>query len=81
MTKSLALAALVSLVTAAGALAQADGAAGGSPSRADPRSNHVTSTGATVPHPGASQGGGTTPLDVGVQREDDKIESSICKGC
>ena len=45
------------------------------------RSGHITSTGETVPNPGASQSGGTTSLDKGVQSEDNKIQSSICKGC
>ncbi len=45
------------------------------------RSGNITSTGQTVPNPGASQGAGTTPLDKGVQNEDNKIQSSICKGC
>ena len=66
-------------------LAQADA----SPSRtgdvaagsAGVRSGNITATGATVPNPGASQGAGTTDLDRGVQREDSKIQNSICKGC
>ena len=45
------------------------------------RSGNITSTGATVPNPGVSQGAGTTPMDRGIQREDNKIESGICKGC
>ena len=82
MIKSLFLAALMSLVATGGALAQANGSAG-APSRAgaDPRSNYLTSTGATVAHPGTSQSGGTTPMDVGVERQDNKIDGSICKGC
>ena len=83
MVKSSCLALVVSFITATAAFAQADGPArspSASPS-ADPRSNYITGTGATVPHPGASQSGGTTSLDVGVQREDDKIQGSICKGC
>ena len=82
MVKSLFLAALVSLFATGGVLAQANGSAG-TPSRggADPRSNYLTSTGATVAHPGASQSGGTTSMDVGVERRDNKIDGSICKGC
>ncbi len=82
MVKSLFLATVVSLVATGGALAQANGSAA-APSRggADPRSNYLTSTGATVAHPGASQSGGTTSMDVGVQRQDNKIDNSICKGC
>lgn len=45
------------------------------------RAGNITSTGATVPNPGASQSAGTTELDRGVQREDDKITNGICKGC
>jgi len=45
------------------------------------REKNITSTGATVPHPGVSQSNGPTPLDRGIERENDKIQSSICKGC
>ena len=45
------------------------------------RSGHITSTGETVPNPGASQGAGTTSLDRGIQERDNKIDSGICKGC
>ncbi len=45
------------------------------------RSGNITSSGETVPNPGASQGAGTTPMDRGVEQEDTKIQSSICKGC
>ena len=45
------------------------------------RSGNITSTGATVPNPGASQSAGTTSLDRGIQDRDNKIDSSICKGC
>ena len=45
------------------------------------RSGNITSSGETVPNPGASQGAGTTPMDKGVEQEDTKIQSSICKGC
>ena len=78
-----ALGVVLTLATATGAFAQSTGASAGAPAGggADPRSNYVTSTGATVPHPGASQSGGTTSLDVGVQHQDDKIQGSICKGC
>ncbi len=53
----------------------------GGPGGAGVRSGNITSTGATVPHPGESQSGGTTSLDKGVEREDNKIQGSICKGC
>ncbi len=84
MIKSVFFAAAASLVLATGALAQQTGGPGGNPASrggADARSNFTTSTGATVPHPGASQSAGTTSMDVGVQHQDDKIQSSICKGC
>ncbi len=45
------------------------------------RSGNITSTGATVPNPGASQSAGVTALDKGIQNEDTRIQSSICKGC
>lgn len=45
------------------------------------RAGNITSTGATVPNPGASQSAGTTSLDRGIQAEDNKIDSGICKGC
>jgi hypothetical protein len=45
------------------------------------RQNNITSTGATVPHPGASQGAGPTPLDRDIEHMNDRIENSICKGC
>jgi hypothetical protein len=71
-------------IAATGALAQVDSM----PARDLPqnggvgvRTGNITSTGATVPNPGQSQSGGTSQLDVGVQRQDNKIDSSICKGC
>ena len=45
------------------------------------RSGNITSTGETVPNPGASQSAGTTPMDRGIEQQDTKIQSSICKGC
>jgi hypothetical protein len=42
---------------------------------------NITSTGQTVPIPGASQSQGTTSLDLGIQRKDNEIPSSVCKGC
>ena len=45
------------------------------------RTNNITSTGQTVPNPGASQSAGTTPMDRGIEQEDTKIQSGICKGC
>ena len=85
MTRTLLLAASVAAMVAAigpaGAFAQepardrpADGGAG-------VRTGNITSTGATVPNPGAPQASGTTPLDRGVEQQDNKITGSICKGC
>lgn len=45
------------------------------------RSGNITSTGETVPNPGASQSSGVTPLDQGIKKDDTRIQSSICKGC
>lgn len=45
------------------------------------RSGNITSTGETVPNPGASQSAGTTSMDKGIQSRDNKIDSGICKGC
>jgi hypothetical protein len=42
---------------------------------------NLTSTGQTVPHPGESQSGGVTPLDREIQKQDDKLDESICKDC
>ena len=43
--------------------------------------DYLTGTGETVPRPGASQSGGTTPLDRAIQQQDNKIDNSICNGC
>lgn len=45
------------------------------------RTGNIAATGRTMPNPGVSKGGGTTPMDKGIERENDKIQSSICKGC
>lgn len=81
-----AMAAVFGVATISAALAQQDPA--GLPQQYLPqnggaglRTGHITSTGETVPIPGASQGAGVTPLDRGIQQEDSKIDSSICKGC
>lgn len=68
--------AIAGLALAGGAYAQ--GADGGASRSSDP---YITSTGETVPNPGQSQSGGTTKLDRGIQRQDNKIDNSICKGC
>ena len=43
--------------------------------------DYLTSTGATVPQPGVPQASGPTPLDRSIQRQDNKIDNSICTGC
>ncbi len=43
--------------------------------------DYLTSTGATVPHPGAPQGTGVTPLDRGIQQRDNQVEKGICSNC
>jgi len=43
--------------------------------------NNLTSTGETVPHPGASQGAATTDLDRQIGRENDRLDQSICSNC
>ena len=43
--------------------------------------NNLTATGETVPHPGASQGAGTTELDRNIKRKNDQLENSICSNC
>jgi hypothetical protein len=84
MAKALLLGVIMAMATMA-AMAQdaAPDAAAHAPTRggAGIRSGHITSTGETVPNPGASQSGGMTSLDRGIQREDSRIDSSICKGC
>ena len=46
------------------------------------RTKHITSTGETVPDPGVPQASsGASPLDRGIARDSDRIDSSICKGC
>jgi putative alpha-1,2-mannosidase len=83
MAKLLLLGIALSTAMAAGAFAQAVNApaAPEKPHKGLIRSGHITSTGETMPHPGVPQGAGTTPLDRGIEREDDRIESGICKGC
>ena len=43
--------------------------------------NYLTSTGETVPHPGASQGAATTGLDRRIEQQNDRINQSICSNC
>jgi len=41
----------------------------------------LTSTGQTVPRPGASQGAGATDFDRRIEQQNDRIEQSICGNC
>ena len=43
--------------------------------------DYLTSTGETVPRPGVSQSAGPTPLDRSIERQDNRIDNSICIGC
>jgi hypothetical protein len=43
--------------------------------------DYLTSTGETVPRPGASQSAGPTPLDRAIEQQNNKIDNSICSGC
>jgi hypothetical protein len=43
--------------------------------------DHLAPTGKTLPHPGVPQAEGTTEFDRSVQRQDDRTDESICKGC
>jgi hypothetical protein len=43
--------------------------------------DHLAPTGKTLPHPGVPQADGMTELDRSIQRQDDRTEESICKGC
>ena len=76
----IALVATIAAVTAALAQVPSSDTALG---QADPyaRDPYITSSGATVAHPGQSQSGPTTPQERAIQRQDNKIDRSICKGC
>ncbi len=43
--------------------------------------DYLTSTGETVPRPGASQSAGPTALDRAIEQQNNKIDNSICSGC
>ena len=84
MIRSMAVASSVLLATCT--FAGAQGFSGPRSVASNPRAGtlnerNITGTGATVPNPGASQGGGTTSLDLGTQRRDTEIQNSICRGC
>jgi len=86
---SLRIIAVILLAATAGAAAYGQDNGGGlvAPEISKPTPGHLldqdylTSTGATVPRPGASQSGGPTPLDRAIQQQDNKIDNSICNGC
>ena len=44
-------------------------------------SDHLARTGKTLPNPGVPQASGTTDFDREVQKQDERTEDSICKGC
>ena len=81
MNKSVLAAAAFSALAAGPLLAQETGNAPAQHGGAGIRDNNITSTGETVPNPGASQGAGVTPLDRGIYKDDNKITNGICKGC
>jgi hypothetical protein len=88
MIRSTSVAAVLiaaSLGLATHAQAAGDGSALPSSSGAAPsqplNSDHITSTGKTVPNPGVPQASGTTDFDRLVQKKDDHLQDSICKGC
>ena len=58
-------------------VAAPSGNASGQPLNKD----HLAPTGKTLPHPGVPQAEGTTELDRSIQRQDDRTDESICKGC
>ncbi|WP_395666276.1 hypothetical protein [Methylocella sp.] len=43
--------------------------------------DYLTPTGETVPKPGEPQSSGVTPLEKSIQKQDKKIENSICSNC
>jgi len=45
------------------------------------RAPYITSTGATVDKPGEPQSSGNTRMDRQIQQKDNRIDSSLCKGC
>jgi hypothetical protein len=87
-SKSMAimLAALAAPIAGVAAYAQSNGAYV-APQLSGPEPGHLlnqdylTSTGATVPRPGVSQSAGPTPLDRSIQKQDNRIDNSICTDC
>jgi hypothetical protein len=88
MVRSTSVAAFLiaaSLGLAIHAQAAGDGSGAASPSGAAPGqpaiTGHLARTGKTLPNPGVPQASGMTDFDRSVQKQDDKIQESICKGC
>lgn len=87
MIKRLLLGLLITIATGASAVQAQSG--GSDNSGADSRpgakgllnERNLTSTGETVPHPGASQGAPTSDLDRRIEQENDKLDQSICSNC
>jgi hypothetical protein len=78
---------LTALVASVAAYGQDNGGGLVAPELSKPTPGHLldqdylTSTGETVPRPGASQSAGPTPLDRAIQQQDNKIDNSICTSC
>jgi hypothetical protein len=71
-----------SLGLATQAHAAGDGSVVPGPAPGQPlNSDHITSTGKTMPNPGVPQASGTTDFDRTVQKKDKHLQDSICKGC
>jgi hypothetical protein len=71
-----------SLGLAIQAQAAGDGSVIPAPAPGQPlNSDNITSTGKTVPNPGVPQASGTTEFDRTVQKKDEHLQDSICKGC
>lgn len=45
------------------------------------RTGHITATGATVPIVGIPYSAGNTAQDLAIQKQNNVIDNSICKGC
>ena len=86
MSRALWVAVLLAAAAAFAARGQAGGSAGTGPDERAGQSelsnkNNLTSTGETVPHPGASQGAPTSNLDRRIEEQNDRIEKGICSNC
>ena len=84
----LALGTLIFTVLMAGAAANAQNNGGNvAPELSKPTPGHLlnqdylTPTGETVPRPGVSQAPGPSPLDRSMQKQDNRIDKSICSNC